>query len=73
MSSTKIADVEQVTVYRNADAVALPAAVAARRREGAIDWITITSSAIAERLAFSCRKPLEPDWAAKFAWQVSVH
>lgn len=47
----KIADVEQVTVYRNVDADALPAAVAARLEKGSIDWITITSSAIAERLA----------------------
>ena len=46
----KIADVEQVAVYRNTDADALPAAVAARIEQGSLDWITLTSSAITERL-----------------------
>src|SRR5206468_3841301 len=45
-----IARVEQVPVYRNADAEALPEAVAARLAEGSVDWITLTSSAITERL-----------------------
>ncbi|SIO01037.1 uroporphyrinogen III methyltransferase / synthase [Singulisphaera sp. GP187] len=46
----KIAEVEQVAVYRNTDADALPAAVVARIEQGSIDWITLTSSAITERL-----------------------
>ena len=46
----RVADVEQVAVYRNADAEALPPDVAARLAEGSIDWITLTSSAITERL-----------------------
>jgi uroporphyrinogen III methyltransferase/synthase len=46
----RVAEVEQVAVYRNADAEALPAAVAERLAEGTIDWITLTSPAITERL-----------------------
>ncbi|HMB05726.1 MAG TPA: uroporphyrinogen-III synthase, partial [Isosphaeraceae bacterium] len=46
----RVAEVEQVAVYRNADAEALPTPVAERLAEGTIDWITLTSSAIAERL-----------------------
>ncbi|MGE5756339.1 MAG: uroporphyrinogen-III C-methyltransferase [Planctomycetaceae bacterium] len=46
----RVAEVEQVAAYRNADAEALPTPVAERLAEGTIDWITLTSSAIAERL-----------------------
>jgi uroporphyrinogen III methyltransferase/synthase len=46
----KIAEVEQVAVYRNADAESLPAEVVRRIEEGSVDWITLTSSAIATRL-----------------------
>ncbi|MDR3633038.1 MAG: uroporphyrinogen-III C-methyltransferase [Isosphaeraceae bacterium] len=46
----RIADVVQVPVYQNADVPALPPAVAARLAEGLVDWITLTSSAITERL-----------------------
>jgi uroporphyrinogen III methyltransferase/synthase len=46
----KVADVEQVAVYRNADADSLPADVVERITTGAVDWITITSPAIVERL-----------------------
>ncbi len=46
----RVADVEQVAVYRNADAAALPDTVVDRIAEGSIDWITLTSSAITERL-----------------------
>ncbi|CAN5855931.1 uroporphyrinogen-III C-methyltransferase [soil metagenome] len=42
--------VEQVAVYRNADAKALPTEVADRLAEGSSDWITLTSSAITNRL-----------------------
>ena len=45
----RVAEVEQVAVYRNADAEALPPDVLARTEEGSVDWITLTSSAIAER------------------------
>src|SRR5205823_14831230 len=41
----RIADVEQIAVYRNADADALPAAVVDRIHAGSVDWITLTSSA----------------------------
>lgn len=46
----RVAQVEQVAVYQNADAEALPPHVAARLAEGSVDWITLTSSAITERL-----------------------
>lgn len=46
----KVADVDQVAVYRNVDADGLPEAVLERIRDGTIDWITLTSSAIARRL-----------------------
>jgi uroporphyrinogen III methyltransferase/synthase len=46
----RVAHVEQVAVYRNADVEALPPLVAERLAEGSIDWITLTSSAITERL-----------------------
>ena len=45
-----LAKVTQVAVYHNADAPSLPEGVADRIAEGTIDWITLTSSAIAERL-----------------------
>ncbi|HEX8199349.1 MAG TPA: uroporphyrinogen-III synthase, partial [Isosphaeraceae bacterium] len=46
----RVAHVEQVAVYHNADVEALPPGVAERIAAGAVDWITLTSSAIAERL-----------------------
>lgn len=45
-----ISAVEQVAAYRNADAESIPAEVLARVVEGSVDWITLTSSAITERL-----------------------
>lgn len=45
-----IADVEQVAVYRNVDAESLPEGVDDRLRDGTVDWITATSSAMVERL-----------------------
>jgi uroporphyrinogen III methyltransferase/synthase len=45
-----VAHVEQVAVYRNVDAEAMPAEAARRIEEGSVDWITLTSSAIAARL-----------------------
>lgn len=46
----RIAEVEQVAVYRNADAESLPPIVVDQIARGAVDWITLTSSAITERL-----------------------
>jgi uroporphyrinogen III methyltransferase/synthase len=46
----RIAHVEQIAVYRNADVAALPPAVLDRLAAGSVDWITLTSSAITERL-----------------------
>jgi uroporphyrinogen III methyltransferase/synthase len=46
----RIAHVEQIAVYRNADAESLPPAVLERLAAGSVDWITLTSSAITERL-----------------------
>jgi uroporphyrinogen III methyltransferase/synthase len=46
-----LAPVEQVAVYRNVDAPILPHDVVAAIEAGQVDWITLTSSAITERLA----------------------
>lgn len=46
----RVAHVEQVAVYRNVDAASLPARVVERIAEGTVDWITLTSPAIANRL-----------------------
>jgi uroporphyrinogen III methyltransferase/synthase len=46
----RVAHVEQVAVYRNTDAEALPPGLLERIEAGSVDWITLTSSAIAERL-----------------------
>ncbi len=47
----RVAQVEQVPVYRNIDAETLPRGVLERIEAGSVDWITLTSSAIAERLS----------------------
>jgi uroporphyrinogen III methyltransferase/synthase len=46
----QVAHVEQVAVYRNADADALPPSIVSAIAEGSVDWITLTSSAITARL-----------------------
>jgi uroporphyrinogen III methyltransferase/synthase len=46
----KLADVDQIAVYQNKDAGSLPEPVVERIAEASIDWITLTSSAIAARL-----------------------
>lgn len=46
----RIAHVEQVAVYRNADAETLPSEVVSAIAEGSVDWVTLTSSAITARL-----------------------
>jgi uroporphyrinogen III methyltransferase/synthase len=84
----RMAHVEQVAVYRNADAPSLPPAVAARLAEGSIDWITLTSSAIAERLhallpdaararigrdiRLASLSPVTSATAARLGWPVAV-
>ena len=50
MELSKVARVEQVAVYRNVDIEALPDVIADRFDDGPIEWVTLTSSAIAERL-----------------------
>jgi uroporphyrinogen III methyltransferase/synthase len=46
---TKIAEVEQVTAYRNADAETIPSSILRRIEEATVDWVTLTSPAIASR------------------------
>ena len=46
----RVAQVEQVAVYRNVDAASLPASVVERITLGEVHWITLTSPAIASRL-----------------------
>ena len=45
-----VATVEQVAVYQNRDVAEAPAEVLSRIEAGTVDWITLTSSAGAERL-----------------------
>jgi uroporphyrinogen III methyltransferase/synthase len=82
------AEVHQVAVYHNADAPALPDSVVARLLEGSVDWITLTSSAIAARLhdllpEAACRligrevrlaslSPVTSETAARLGWEVAV-
>jgi uroporphyrinogen III methyltransferase/synthase len=56
----RVAQVEQVAVYTNADAPDLPQNVLERLAEGSVDWITLTSSAIAERLHALLPEPARP-------------
>jgi uroporphyrinogen III methyltransferase / synthase len=46
----QLADVDQVAVYHNADAESLPDSIVERILDGTVDWITLTSSAITQRL-----------------------
>ncbi len=46
----EVAELEQVPVYRNLDADSIPPEVIERITAGSVDWITLTSSAIARRL-----------------------
>ena len=43
-------NVDQVAVYHNSDAAALPESVIERIRDGTVDWVTLTSPAITARL-----------------------
>jgi uroporphyrinogen III methyltransferase/synthase len=84
----KVANVEQVAVYRNTDADALPPSVMSRLIEGSVDWITLTSSAITERLhsllpedarrrigtqvQLASLSPVTTGVAARLGWQVAA-
>jgi uroporphyrinogen III methyltransferase/synthase len=84
----RVADVEQVAVYSNADAEAFPPLVAERLAEGSVDWITLTSSAITERLhtllpataraaigrsiRLASLSPVTSATAARLGWPVAV-
>ena len=84
----RIATVEQVAVYCNADAAALPPAVVDRLSEGSVDWITLTSPAITERLhallpdaarerigqsiRLASISPVTSSAAANLGWSVAV-
>src|SRR5205807_5187436 len=56
----RVADVEQVAVYKNADAEGIAPEIVARIAEGSVDWITLTSSAITERLHALLPDPARP-------------
>ena len=45
----RIAEVEQVTAYRNVDAESIPPEILGRIEDGSVDWVILTSPAIAER------------------------
>jgi len=84
----KLAEVDQVPVYHNADAEALPEAVIERIQEGTVDWITLTSSAIVTRLhdllpqsarerlgrdvRLASLSPVTSETARNSGWNVSV-
>lgn len=55
-----VAEVEQVATYRNADAPTLDDAAADRLRAGTVDWVTLTSPAIAERFRALIPAEAEP-------------
>ena len=46
---SQVAQVDQVEVYQNADAPAIPNEVLDRIEAGTVDWVTLTSPAITER------------------------
>ncbi len=83
-----LADVTQVPVYHNADVEAWPETVADRIAEGTVDWITLTSSAIAARLhsllgerararigrevRLASLSPVTSEAVARLGWSVAV-
>jgi uroporphyrinogen III methyltransferase / synthase len=83
-----LADVTQVPVYHNADALELPESVADRIAAGTVDWITLTSSAIARRLhallpeparrrigvevRLASLSPVTTQAAVQLGWEVAV-
>jgi uroporphyrinogen III methyltransferase/synthase len=84
----QIADVVQVAVYRNADVESLPPGLIDHLAEGRIDWITVTSSAIVQRLfdllppeargrigettRLASISPVTSEAAARLGWPVAV-
>ena len=46
---SKVARVEELVVYQSVDASAMPEEVSRRLAEGTVDWVTLTSPAIASR------------------------
>jgi uroporphyrinogen III methyltransferase/synthase len=83
-----LAEVTQVAVYHNADVAALPDGVLDRIANGTVDWITLTSSAIAERLhallpeparrrigrevRLACLSPVTSATVQRLGWLVAV-
>jgi uroporphyrinogen III methyltransferase / synthase len=84
----RLADVDQVPVYHIADIEALPASVLDRIHQGSVDWITLTSSAITNRLhalltqpdrdrigdrvKLASLSPVTSETAVKLGWKVAV-
>jgi uroporphyrinogen III methyltransferase/synthase len=84
----RLADVDQVPVYHNADAPAFPESVVEQLEAGTIDWITLTSPAITARLhgllpaelrprlgseiRLASLSPVTTDAARSVGWKVSV-
>jgi uroporphyrinogen III methyltransferase / synthase len=84
----RIAAVEQVTAYRNADAEAIPSDVLRRIEEGSVDWVTLTSPAIAARfqgllsdkakarvgreVRLASLSPVTSEAIARLGWPVAV-
>jgi uroporphyrinogen III methyltransferase / synthase len=84
----RLADVDQVAVYHNADVAALPEPIVERIVDGTVDWITLTSSAITERLhgllpeaarrrvgrevRLASLSPVTSATAARLGWSVAV-
>jgi uroporphyrinogen III methyltransferase/synthase len=84
----QVADIIQVPVYHNADADSLPEQVVTRIVEGTVDWITLTSSAIARRLhallpeaarrrigsevRLASLSPVTSQTARELGWEVAV-
>ncbi len=83
-----LADVDQVSVYENLDAQSLSDMVVERIMDGTVDWITLTSSAITERLyellpdparrrigrevRLASLSPVTSATAARLGWNVAV-
>ena len=84
----QLADVDQVAVYHNADVESLPESIVERILDGTVDWITLTSSAITERLhellpeparrrigrevRLASLSPVTSATAARLGWSVAV-
>lgn len=84
----RVAQVDQVITYRNADAEAIDDSILERLEEGSVDWITLTSPAIARRfhalLSEAARaqigravklatiSPVTTEAATALGWEVAV-